>query len=103
MYKRQIQQAYDADSKNATVRSHVLFLRAAILERQKKWEDAKTAWQAYTEHAAKSGDAGAFPQTGAERVRAIQKVLELEKAYAPVRERIAAEKADAGKAAPPKK
>ncbi|HVH41906.1 MAG TPA: tetratricopeptide repeat protein [Labilithrix sp.] len=97
-----IAQAYEADSKTATVRSHVLFLRAAIFERQKKWDDAKVAWQAYTEHAAKSGDAGVFPQTGAERVRAIQKVVELEKAYVAVRERIAAEKADAGKS-PPKK
>ena len=77
------------------------FLRADIAERQKKWDQAKLAWQAYTEHAAKMGaDAGAFPQTGAERLKAIQKVMDLEKAYAPVRERIAAEKADAGKSAP---
>ena len=50
-------------------------------------------------------DAGAYPQSGQERVRAIQKVIDLEKQYAPVRERIAAEKADAGKggAPPPKK
>jgi tetratricopeptide (TPR) repeat protein len=97
-----IQQAYEADSKNAPIRSHVLFLRAVILERAKKWDEAKLAWQAYTEHAAKSGDAGAFPQTGGERVKAIQKVLDLDKAYAGVRERIAAEKADAGKSAPKK-
>jgi cytochrome c-type biogenesis protein CcmH/NrfG len=93
-------QAYDGDTKNAAVRSHVLFLRAVILERQKKQEDAKVAWQAYTEHAAKNSDAGTFPQSGAERIRAIQKVLELEKAYVGVRERIVAEKADAGKPAP---
>ena len=98
-----IQQAYEADAKNGLVRSHVLFLRADIAERQKKWEQAKAAWQAYTEHAAKLGDAGGFPQTAAERLKAIQKVIELEKAYAGVRERIAAEKADAGKTAPTKK
>lgn len=98
-----IQQAYEADAKNGVVRSHVLFLRADIAERQKKWDLAKSAWQAYTEHAAKLGDAGVYPQTAAERVRAIQKVVELEKAYAGVRERIAAEKADAGKSAPTKK
>ncbi len=93
-----IQQAYEADTKNALVRSHVLFLRADIAERQKKWEQAKTAWQAYAEHAAKLGaDAGGYPQTAAERVKVIQKVMDLEKAYAGVRERIAAEKADAGK------
>ena len=99
-----IQQAYDADSKNALVRAHVLFLRADIAERQKKWEQAKTAWQAYTEHAAKLGpDAGGHPQTGAERVKVIQKIMDLEKAYAGVRERIAAEKADAGKGSSTKK
>ncbi len=98
-----IQQAFEADAKNALVRSHVLFLRADIAERQKKWEQAKAAWQAYMEHAAKLGDAGAFPQTAAERLKAIQKVMELEKAYAGVRERIAAEKADAGKGASTKK
>ena len=98
-----IQQAYEADAKNGLVRSHVLFLRADIAERQKKWEQAKAAWQAYMEHAAKLGDAGGFPQTAAERLKAIQKVMELEKAYAGVRERIAAEKADAGKGASTKK
>ena len=98
-----IQQAYEADAKNGLVRSHVLFLRADIAERQKKWEQAKAAWQAYMEHAAKLGDAGAYPQTAAERLKAIQKVMELEKAYAGVRERIAAEKADAGKGASTKK
>lgn len=94
-----IAQAYEADSKDAAIRSHVLFVRATLLERQKKWDDAKSAWQAYTEHAAKHVDAGTFPQTGAERVKAILKVTELDKAYVAVRERIAAEKADAGKGA----
>jgi tetratricopeptide (TPR) repeat protein len=92
-----IQMAYEGDSKNAAVRAHVLFVRADIFERQKKWEEAKAAWQAYIEHAAKLSDAGGYPQTGAERVKALQKVVDLETAYAAVRERIAAEKADAGK------
>jgi tetratricopeptide (TPR) repeat protein len=97
-----INAAYEADQKNVTVRGHVLFLRADIFERQKKWEQAKGAWQAYTEHAAQHADAGVFPQTAAERLKAIQRVMDLEKAYVAVRERIAAEKSDAGKpAAPP--
>jgi tetratricopeptide (TPR) repeat protein len=94
-----IDAAFEGDSKDATIRSHVLFVRAMILERQKKWDEAKSAWQGYTEHAAKYADAGTFPQSGAERVRAITKLTELEKAYVAVRERIAAEKADAGKPA----
>jgi tetratricopeptide (TPR) repeat protein len=92
------QHAYEADAKNALLRTHVLFLRAEVYERQKKWEDAKVAWQAYMEQAAKLGpDAGGFPQSGAERLKALQKVMDLAKPYAGVRERIAAEKADAGK------
>jgi len=89
-----------SDSKNPTLRSHVLFAVADCFERGKKHEQAKTAWQAYADHAAKFGDAGAFPGTSAERLKAIQKVIELEKAYVAVRQRIAAEKdggADAAK------
>ena len=92
------------DPKHALVRSHVLFLVADIAERQSKWEAARVAWQAYNEHAARLGvDAGAFPRSSAERLRAIQKVLDLEKAYAGVRERIDAEKSDAGKPPLPRK
>lgn len=88
------------------LRSRVLFLRADIYERQKKWADAKTAWQLYVDTASKvNGDGGAYPNSGAERIKALQRVIDMEKPYAAVRERIAADKADAGKSAaqPPKK
>lgn len=101
------QAAEVSDSKNAGLRSHVLFAVADCFERQKKWPEAKIAWQAYNEHAAKLADAGAFPASGAARVQAIEKVLEREKAYIAVRERIAAEKDGGAKssadAAAPKK
>jgi len=88
-----IKEAMEAQDtgKNPALRSRVLFLNADILERQKQWEKAKAAWQAYAEHNAKNADAG-FPQTAAERIKAIQKVLDMEKSYVGVRERIAAEK-----------
>lgn len=85
------------DPKQPQVRSHVLFALADCYEREKKWPEARTAWQAYTEHAAKLGpDGGAFPQSGAARIKAIDDALKLDKAYEVVRQRIAAEKADAG-------
>jgi|GEM_PF-1227616 len=88
-----------SDSKLPLVRSHVLFAVADVYERQKKWELARTAWQAYTEHAAKLGaDGGAHPQSGAARLKAIDDWLKLDKQYEIVRQRIAAEKADAGAA-----
>jgi len=95
----------NTDAKNPLLRAHVLFAVADCLEREKKWEDAKTAWQEYAGHAAKMGpDAGAYPGTSTSRVDAIQKTLEREKAYVAVRERIAAEKSDGGPSAtPPKK
>ena len=89
-----------SDSKQPLVRSHVLFALADCYEREKKWQDARTAWQTYTEHAAKLGpDGGAFPQSGAARLKAIDDMLKQDKAYEIVRQRIAAEKADAGAAA----
>jgi tetratricopeptide (TPR) repeat protein len=85
------------DPKQPLVRSHVLFALADCYEREKKWEEARTAWQVYTEHAAKLGpDGGAFPQSGAARLKAIDDMLKQDKAYEIVRQRIAAEKADSG-------
>ncbi len=90
------------DPKLPLVRSHVLFAIADCYEREKKWELARTAWQAYTEHAAKLGtDGGAHPQSGAARIKAVDDWLKLDKQYEIVRQRIAAEKADAGAAKPP--
>lgn len=87
------------DAKRQTLRSHVLFAVADVYERQKKWPEAKTAWQAYTDHAAKLGpDSGAHPASGTARKEVLDKVLEREKVYAAVRERIAAEKDGGAKA-----
>ncbi|MBS2016569.1 MAG: tetratricopeptide repeat protein [Deltaproteobacteria bacterium] len=101
------------NAKEPLVRSHVLFALADCYEREKKWEDARKAWQVYAEHAAKLGaEGGAHPQTGAARLKAIDDWIALDKKYEIVRQRIAAEKdggaaaADAGPAkpaAPPKK
>lgn len=89
-----------SDPKLPLVRSHVLFAVADVYERQKKWEQARTAWQVYTEHAAKLGadDAGTrgHPQSGAARIKAVDDWLKLDKQYEIVRQRIAAEKADSG-------
>lgn len=86
-----------SDAKGQVLRSHVLFAVADVYEREKKWNEAKTAWQAYADHAAKlSADAGAYPATAAARKEVIDKVIAREKAYVAVRERIAAEKSDGG-------
>ena len=80
------------DPKLPLVHSHVLFAVADCYEREKKWELARTAWQAYIEHAAKLGtDGGAHPQSGAARIKAVDDWLKLDKQYEIVRQRIAAE------------
>ena len=89
-----------SDAKGQLLRSHVLFAVADVYERLKKWPEAKTAWQAYLDHASRmSPDAGAHPQSGVARKDVVDKVIEREKVYAAVRERIAAEK-DGGAKAP---
>jgi tetratricopeptide (TPR) repeat protein len=96
-----------SDDRNPNVRGKILFALADVKERQKKWEEARAAWQAYTEYAQKHEDAGTHPQTGASRVQALDDLAKLSKQYEKVRERIQAEK-DGGAAipdagAPPKK
>lgn len=93
----------DSDSKNPALRSKCLFAIADVYEREKKLPEARTAWQAYAEHAPKVPDGGTHPESAVGRMKAIDDMLKLEKSYVAVRERIAAEKADAGKAPPPKK
>ena len=93
-----------ADSKNPMLRGHVLFAVADVYERQKKWPEAKAAWQAYLEHASRlSADSGAHAASGVARKDMVDKAIEREKAYAAVRERIAAEKAASKDAGPAKK
>jgi tetratricopeptide (TPR) repeat protein len=94
------------DARNPTLRAHVLFVVADVDERQKKWPQAKAAWQTYAEHAAKYADAGVYPRSASSRLEAIEAVLKLEAQVVEVRARIAAEKAaaaDAGAKAPPAK
>lgn len=81
-----------ADSKNPLLRAHVLFAVADVYEREKKPEQAVTAWEAYVEHAQAYADAGANPDAGLERLRVTQELVERTEAYAKVRERIANER-----------
>jgi len=94
--------ALDDPQAPPAARSRVLFAVADCYEREKKWEQARSAWQAYAEHAAKLvPDAGAHPESAASRLKVIDEWLRLEKRSKAVRERIAAENSDA--AAPPPK
>lgn len=78
---------------NPALRARILFVLADIRERQKKWDDAKTAWGHYDDWAsgvveagtASDGGYGAFPANGAGRIQSINTMLKQDKDYDRVR------------------
>jgi tetratricopeptide (TPR) repeat protein len=87
-----------SDDRDANVRGKILFLSADVLEREKKWLDAKAAWQTYADYSSKHADAGMAPSTPPARVQAIDDMIKQDKAYEIVRQRIVDELRDAGPA-----
>ncbi len=79
----------EATEKQPALRAKVLFVLADLKERQKKWDDAKAAWQVYLDWANRFTNAGAFPGSAQSRQQAIDAAQKLDKAYAVVRQRIA--------------
>jgi len=84
------------DDRDPGLRARVMFVLADVKERQKKLDEAKVAWTAYQEYASKHADAGVWPNTATTRLQLLDDLAKMEKAYVAVRERIAAEKAEAG-------
>ena len=72
-----------------SMHARVLFVLADLRERQKRWDDAKTAWQAYLDWASKYTNASAFPTSGQSRQQVIDTRGKQDKAYDIVRQRIA--------------
>jgi tetratricopeptide (TPR) repeat protein len=85
-----------SDDRDPNVRGKVLFVMADVLERQKMWDAAKTAWTKYADYCAKHVDAGLAPATPPARIQAIDDMLKQDSAYQAVRDRIANEGKDAG-------
>ncbi|MGH7269966.1 MAG: tetratricopeptide repeat protein, partial [Polyangiaceae bacterium] len=81
--------ALESGDQDPAMRARILFVIADLKEREKKWDDAKAAWQVYADWAARYPDAGAFPQSAQSREQVISTMLAQDKAYEIVRERIA--------------
>jgi tetratricopeptide (TPR) repeat protein len=81
--------ALESGEKDPALRAKILFVLADLRERQKKWEDARAAWQVYLDWIAKYPGAGAFPASGQSRQQVIDAMLKQDKAYEVVRQRIA--------------
>jgi tetratricopeptide (TPR) repeat protein len=94
--------ALEVGEKDPSLRAKVLFVTADLKERQKKWEDAKAAWQTYLDWANRFPDAGVFPASAQSRLTILDTVIKQDKAYEIVRQRIAAA-ADGGVFSDPSK
>jgi tetratricopeptide (TPR) repeat protein len=79
----------EASDKEPVLRAKVLFVLADLKERQKKWEDAKAAWQMYIDWGASHPNAGVLATSGQSRQQVIDTMLKQDKAYEIVRQRIA--------------
>lgn len=79
----------EATDKDPALRARVLFVIADLKERQKKWDDARAAWQVYLDWAAKYPEAKAFTGSGQSRQQVIDAMTKQDKAYQVVRQRIA--------------
>ena len=82
--------AVEAGEKDPSLHAKVLFVTADLKERQKKWDDAKAAWQTYLDWANRFPDANVFPATAQSRLVVLDVVIKQDKAYDVVRQRIAA-------------
>jgi len=78
----------ESSEQDPTMRARVLFVTADLKERQKKWDEAKAAWQVYVDWANRFTDAGAFAASGQSRIQVIDAMLKQDKAYEIVRQRI---------------
>ncbi len=103
-----------SDKRDAVLRAKILFMTADLKERQKKWAEAKAAWQLYSEWVFTQSNGGMFPLSSAARVKAIDDVMKLDTSMEIVRQRIAENAdgnfggaatsgADAGAKSPPAK
>lgn len=95
----------ESNRQSILIHSRALFALADCYEHEKKWTEAKTAWQAYSENSAKiaAADAAAYPASAEARIKAIDDIVKLQASYSSVRDKIAADKSDAGKDAAAKK
>lgn len=76
------------------LQAKVLFLAAEVLERQKKWSDAKDAWGKYAKFVEDNAKAGGYAATAAERTKQIDRRVKDEADYGVVKERITKREAE---------
>jgi tetratricopeptide (TPR) repeat protein len=83
-------QGCDTHNTQDNLRAKVLFVLAGVRERQGRWIPAKEAWQAYNAFLQGNSKVLGFPATAADRIKVIDRRMQLEVDYGKVKERIAA-------------
>lgn len=87
--------ALSESERDPAMHARILFVMADLKERQKLWDEAKIAWQAYRDWLTQFPAAGGFATSAEARREAIERMLLQERAAAVVRRRIQ-ETADGG-------
>ncbi len=82
--------ALETNEKTPAPHARVLFVMADLKEREKKWDEAKAAWQIYLDWVNRFSDGGFFPASAQSRQQVIDTMLKQDKMYEIVRQRIAA-------------
>jgi tetratricopeptide (TPR) repeat protein len=85
---------------NDNVKCKILFVLADLRERQGNLENARKAWEQYAQFVASHPASNGYIATATERIRVIDQHFELDKKYAPVRQRIEQRLKETGGAAP---
>jgi tetratricopeptide (TPR) repeat protein len=83
-------QGCDRHNTPDSMKAKVLFVIAGLRERQGKWAAAKEAWQAYSAFLQGNPKVLGYPATAADRIKQIDRRVQLELDYGKVKERIAA-------------
>jgi len=81
------------------LKAKVMFSIAFLRERQQKWAAAKDAWQAYAAFLQGNSKIHGYPATAADRIKMIDRRVQLEADYGKVKQRIAARIAEKEKEA----
>lgn len=87
--------ALSESNRDPAMHARTLFVLADLKERQKVWDEAKAAWQAYRDWLTQYPAAGGFASSAEARRDAIDRMTEQERTSAIVRQRIQ-ETADGG-------
>jgi hypothetical protein len=79
------------DNRNTpdNLKAKVMFAIAFLRERQQKWPAAKDAWQSYAAFLQGNAKVHGYPATAADRIKMIDRRVQLEADYGKVKERIA--------------